>query len=1157
MQRKDLALRVLSTAAIMSIVTSIAAPAFAGTYYMDNGNLSIRQDAEGKVWVKSGDSKEKQDTDGEVIICGGAGENQWSNAPSGGAAATTGTEGSVAGEGGSAAGNNAEGGSAPAATTAAGTESSAAGESQPDPDAAFNLSEEEEDSEEGKDPTDNPTDDPTANSKKDVVYQLDPADPEPEQQATKPTLSAAAAPAPKTPEATLADNTPATTTPAAGSVTTPTTNVINVINNWVGDAAKELKIRLSNVNIKTKAHSSQWDDTAAMTVSGSGNTKIELDGNNVLDSTEAQYKYGKDGFAGLNKQGAGTLTITDEKTDDGQLRTTTKDENDKTGTLTAVGGIGAAGIGGNGHYRAGNNENVISGHIASVNNIVIEGYANVTAISGNGTGSSQKGGAGIGGGDCQNADNIIIRGNANVMAKSTNGFGAAIGGGYVGSATNIKIYGNANVTADASEKEGDNPAAAIGKGYGGKKTDVTIGSEGKSQEEKTTVKAKSCYVGIGGMHDSRSGKPSDDVTTNITIQGGATVESESKFGPAIGANGGNVTIVIKDNAHITKATTESDINYVAIGGKGYSATECNEKVDVSIQDNAKLDKVGWIGGQKVKEATVKVKDSAEIGDVVLIGGDYDTAKTTVNILNNVVVKKLTGMIGSSIANRDASVTIDGGADGKVKINENAPGYGSIHSKNLTIGDNVLIKLRASSATDTPVDIADSALREKIKNNKSAEIWYTNTSGTSGTLYKIIHSEDLCKKSSTKHTTKEPTCTEPGSASYACDYENANHAENPSCNRTWTGEVPALGHDYQKTSTVPPTCGAQGYDEYTCKNNPEHTYRDNYTSPTGQHTWGAWTVKTPATCEGEGEEERECSVCHQKDTRKTAALGHDFHGTETVTKAPTCAAKGSKTVKCTRCDAVDTQDIPIDHNAHNYQDDWTVTTPATCTTPGVETRYCNINHNHSETRPTAKDSNNHAGHGTYIVGKKDATCTTPGYTGDTYCDGCHQKIKDGKVIPATGHNWVDNGDGTHGCSNPGCGEKHSHSWVDKGDGTHTCPDCGAAETLPVNTNSALELRVVDAEGMDQPFTVSQNGTLRTYTGAYDTATLTGDLDTLRYLQEHGAQTIQFVTNGQTSSFAINDLLAQGSGSEVFYLTHRGAEEPTLLLVEADHSELVKD
>ena len=43
----------------------------------------------------------------------------------------------------------------------------------------------------------------------------------------------------------------------------------------------------------------------------------------------------------------------------------------------------------------------------------------------------------------------------------------------------------------------------------------------------------------------------------------------------------------------------------------------------------------------------------------------------------------------------------------------------------------------------------------------------------------------------------------------------------------------------------------------------------------------------------------------------------------------------------------------------------------------------------------------------------------------------------------------------------------HHWKDNGDGTHTCPDCGATEGQPVNTNSALELRVVDAEGMDQP------------------------------------------------------------------------------------------
>ena len=207
------------------------------------------------------------------------------------------------------------------------------------------------------------------------------------------------------------------------------------------------------------------------------------------------------------------------------------------------------------------------------------------------------------------------------------------------------------------------------------------------------------------------------------------------------------------------------------------------------------------------------------------------------------------------------------------------------------------------------------------------------------------------------------------------------------------------------------------------------------------------------------------------------FNHKWSDTETL---PTCTEDGEKGKVCSRCGMKETEKIPA--LGHDWGA-WTVTTPATCTNEGVETRICNRDPSHVETR----------------------------------------------TIPATGHNWVDNGNGTH-----------------------TCTNCGATEAV-----GALELRVVDAEGMNKSFTVSQNGTLRTYTGAYDTATLTGDLNTLRYLQDHGAQTIQFVTNGQTSSFDINDLLAQGSGSEVFYLTHRGAEEPTLLLVEADHSELVKD
>ena len=984
MQRKDLALRVLSTAAIMSIVTSIAAPAFAGTYYLGEftgDEFKVEMDAYGNVTVNG-----TVDTT-DVVIRGGKKADYAAPAPATG---------------------NAEGGSATPATLeleAAGS-ADAAGESQPDPDEAFTLSEEEEDSEEGKDPTDNPTANPTATptepaatgaaapaiteTEDAVVMEYGESDPEAETEVVRPAPARVPAPAAETREATLADAAPTAaptaTTPAAGSVTTPTTSVIKVINNWVDAAAKELKIRLDNVNIKSNTD-------AAMTVSGDGNTKIELDGKNTLDSSNA------DGKAGLNKQGNGTMTITDEKTDDGEIRTS-KAANDETGSLTVVGGEEAAGIGGN-RYS-----------LKDTKNITIEGYATIDAKSGQGRSGWLSGGAAIGGGDCGSADNIIIRGNANVKATTgENTDGAAIGSGRGGERAKISIQEHAKVDATST---GD--GAAIGKGLDGKETDITIGTKGKTaNEEDVCIVANGNYA-IGGLSNKHRNTGYYGLT-NIVIQGGARIKNAAGRIVGIGGQNGKTTITIKDEAHIENVTGGSATggSGTSIGGIGARRVDYGENLDdsatITIQDKAKIDKAIAINGRDVKETIITIKDSAEIGELANIEaqGDTGTNNSAIKILNNATIKKLTGLIyGTGYG----EIIIDGGENGKVRINENNPGAGEIKQfdarDRLHIGNNVLMKLLKRQYGDGPIrDVSDDTLKTMI--GADTEIWYT-TDAQNG-LQKIIHGKHICKKGSTETIIQQPTCTEPGLAEYTCNYENTNGATEPSCSRTWQETIPKKGHN-----------------------------------------WG----------------------------------------------------------------------------------DWEVTTPATCTTTGVKTRKCRNDPSHVDTQPIPMDSNNHAGHGTYIVGKKDATCTTDGYTGDTYCDGCHHKIKDGKVIPATGHHWKDNGDGTH-----------------------TCPDCGATEGQPFNTNSALELRVVDAEGMDQPFTVSQNGTLRTYTGAYDTATLTGDLDTLRYLQDHGAQTIQFVTNGQTSSFSINDLLAQGSGSEVFYLTHRGAEEPTLLLVEADHSELVKD
>ena len=885
MQRKDLALRVLSTAAIMSIVTSIAAPAFADIYYIGNGSIDVETitSTDGKQYVKvTQGNKTYTDTSDEIVIKDGNNEGN----------AAQKEENRIEGKKAKVAIPDDE--RTDTQELEATGSADAAGEGQPDPDAAFTLSEEEEDSEEGKDPTDNstenptdnptekptenPTDDPTEPPKEDVVYEYAPADPDSEQQATK-LAPTSATPTAKTKEVTLDDAPaadPAPTTPAEGSADNPTTNVIKVVNNWVGKAAKELKIRLSNVNIKVEKKVNK----AAMDVSGDGKTKVELDGQNVLDSYGTDYPASYQ--AGLRKQGEGTLIITDETDDTGKKITTPKSNDSGSLIAKGAGGNGAAGIGGSAaegtknitiegyatvHATGSGNGAGIGGggyygkeKPGDAENIIIQGYATVDA-------TGDGGGAGIGGGFAGNAKNIIIRGHSKVKATARDG--AAIGGGsagwgsyYGGSAKGIVICDHATVAARSDTGHG----AAIGAaGDNGKDTEaeVTIGTAGATAEQEDV------HVTATGFCGSAIGN--GQKKTNVTIQGHSTIWTANiRNSTAIGSKDGNVEVNIKDNV-----TIDTD----------------------NVYANAEPDNSGSsIGG----------------GD---IRGD---------------------------SNRKVVVNIDGGTNGKVKIGDYIEifgKYGAISATEVNIGNNVLLKMKPwKSPDDKYINVNGAEAAVGTRNNPAAgglvntigdntELWYS----AYGRLQKIVHGKNVCTKKEIGR--KDATCTEDGWVKYECTYESDRYATARDHTDQWTETIPATGH-----------------------------------------RWGEWVEDTAA-----GTRTRECSVCHATET----------------------------------------------------------------------------------------------------------------------------------------------------------------------------------EPLPSDTNSALELRVVDAEGMDQPFTVSQNGTLRTYTGAYDTATLTGDLDTLRYLQDHGAQTIQFVTNGKTSSFAINDLLAQGSGSEVFYLTHRGAEEPTLLLVEADHSELVKD
>ena len=151
-----------------------------------------------------------------------------------------------------------------------------------------------------------------------------------------------------------------------------------------------------------------------------------------------------------------------------------------------------------------------------------------------------------------------------------------------------------------------------------------------------------------------------------------------------------------------------------------------------------------------------------------------------------------------------------------------------------------------------------------------------------------------------------------------------------------------------------------------------------------------------------------------------------------------------------------------------------------------------------------------------------------------------------------HHWDANGEkdplgGTiYHCTDPGCHAEKYDPPIHKDDNDDDNNNNNGGSTGESDTNTALELRVTDADGLNVPFSVAQDGTVRTYTVSADTATLTGNMAALKYLQEHGTETVVFVTNQHTSTFNINDVLAQGGGSANLYLTHTGTEAQLLVV-----------
>ena len=366
------------------------------------------------------------------------------------------------------------------------------------------------------------------------------------------------------------DKTPVTLTTSGNE---PTHNTASIST----EKGVSTTVTLDNVNIDA----SNTDKAAIYT---QGKVTLELDGNNTLTGGKGHAALEKFSNAKNNVPDNNySLTIQDENAADG-----------KTGSLTANGGEGGAGIGGNNEGGYANNITITGGTITATGGKDAAGIGGGRADSsryvgkyagGNGShitisgtnttvnATGGAGGAGIGGGKSDNSSrsgqglSITIQDGAHVEATGGEG-GAGIGGGSTDVSTNSSGLGSQiTITGDGTyvKATGGTDGAGIGGGKKGQGQSVTIDDAATAIASGTGGGA-----GIGGGSESRG--------CSLFIQGGdITATGGAEGGSGIGGGSGKVASIGKGGSGVT--ISGGTVN--ATGGAGAAGIGSGANSDYS------------------------------------------------------------------------------------------------------------------------------------------------------------------------------------------------------------------------------------------------------------------------------------------------------------------------------------------------------------------------------------------------------------------------------------------------------------------------------------------------------------------------------------------------------------------------------------------------
>ena len=179
---------------------------------------------------------------------------------------------------------------------------------------------------------------------------------------------------------------------------------------------------------------------------------------------------------------------------------------------------------------------------------------------------------------------------------------------------------------------------------------------------------------------------------------------------------------------------------------------------------------------------------------------------------------------------------------------------------------------------------------------------------------------------------------------------------------------------------------------------------------------------------------------------------------------------------------------------------------------------------------AKDMTNHTG-GTEVRGSVEATTSTEGYTGDTYCKGCDTKLADGKTIPKK-DSGSSGGSSTGGSSSGGTsgGTGSGSSGGNTTPSTSvTVPVSGEEKTIRVNSTVSSTTATIEDIDLSKLNTVIGND-VKTGVVTIDFSVLEKQIDTVKLPANVIKQIADAVKDPSNDAESLSIVLTDGTSIE---------------------------